>query len=132
MANSVETAKDLMTVVAGPSLLGTAALLTYAKKVFDAPERKPAKGWLAVLAGLALCAWMTVFVVWAAPTVVRSWTSDGEANATLALLSATWLVALGFILVLLVRFPTAARYLAEAYRTDQGPLPVRLLRRMFS
>ena len=42
--SSVDTAKDLMTFAAGPTLLGTAAVVAYANKILSAPERSPRKG----------------------------------------------------------------------------------------
>lgn len=130
MAAMVDTAKDLMTFAGGPSMIGTAGLLAYARKVLDSSERDPSKGWLALGAGVALMAWMAVFLTWAAPTVLRSWRADGDANVTLVLLSVTWLAA-GVLVVLLLRgAPSAARYLTEAYREGEGPWLVRVLRRV--
>jgi hypothetical protein len=125
MASSIDTAKDLLTFVGGPSALGTAALLAYTKKIFEGRDRRPGPGWTALVAGLALIVWMIVFVVWAAPTVFRSWAADGSPDVTLVLLSVTWFLAVSLVGLMLLRSPVAGRYLIEAYREGDGPWLVR-------
>lgn len=121
-----------MTFAGGPSLVGTAALLGYAKRVFEANERTPSKGWTALAAGSVLALWMLVFVGWSAPTVLRSWTAHGVPEVSLVLLSATWVAAIGLVGLLLVRSRAAARYLTEAYRGSEGPWLVRVFRRVLA
>jgi hypothetical protein len=119
MSTSVETAKDLMTFAAGPSALGVGTLVVFARGVLNSDERSPRKGWLAVGAGAALVVWLLVFVSLAAGPVVDSRRDLGE--PTLILLAATWLVAIGLLVVVLGHTRRVARYLVESYRADELP-----------
>lgn len=125
-----DTAKELMTFAGGPSIVGTAVLLGYVRKILSSVERSPTKGWLALTGGVALTVWMAIFLVWALPTVLRSWGADGDANVQLVLLSVTWFAAAALVVLLVARAPLAARYLTEAYRQGEGPCLVRRLRQL--
>lgn len=128
MASSSDTATQLMTFVAGPSILGLAAVVSYVRKALGSSERDPTKGWLSLGAGVLLVSWLCVFLTWAAPTMLRSWSAGGDPKVPLVLLSASWFVAVGMLVTAVLNAPQLARYLSESYRTDEGPWPVRAIR----
>lgn len=130
MTTPTETAKDLIALAGGPSIVGVGALLAYATGTLSSAERIPRKGWLTLGAGLVLALWLVLFGVLAAPTVLDSWTARGPLEPTLVLLSATWLVAAGLFVVLMLNVRVAVRYLDESYRADERPRLLRVLRRM--
>jgi hypothetical protein len=124
------SAEDLLTFAGGPSILGVLTLLGYARGVLDSSERSPAKGWRTLGAGVLLCGWMLAFLALAGPTVWRSWFADGAVEPKLALLSATWLTAIGLLVGCLVKARAVAEYLADSYHQGDGPWLVRLIRRL--
>jgi hypothetical protein len=130
MASTTDVAEDLLTFAGGPSILGVSVLLGYARGVLDSSERNPGKGWRTLGAGVLLCAWMLAFLVLACPTVWRSWFADGPVQPKLALLTASWFAAIGLLGVCLVKARSVAEYLAESYHQDEGPWPVRFVRRI--
>lgn len=130
MASNTDTATQLMTLAGGPSILGVGALLKYAGGVLRSEEREPRKGWLTLGAGIGLCVWLLIFLVLAAPTVFRSWSADGNLQASLVLLSATWFAAVCLLVAAVIKGPELARYLSEAYRHGEGPWLVKIIRRM--
>ncbi len=130
MASPNDTAKALLTLAGGPSILGVGALLGYARNVLASNERHSGKGWRTLGAGLLLVGWLVVFVGWAAPTVLRSWFADGSPEVPLVLLSATWVAAIGLLIAAILKAPEVARYVSESYRVGEGPAAVRLLRRL--
>lgn len=69
-----------MTFVGGPSLLGIAAMTKFSGEVLNDRARVPRKGWLALGAELVVALWMVLFVVLSAPTMLRSWTTDGAVD----------------------------------------------------
>jgi hypothetical protein len=132
MPSDTDTATQLMTLVGGPPIVGVGALLTYARGVLKSNARVPAKGWRTMGAGIALCAWLLLFIGLAAPTVFRSWPVEGDPQSSLILLSATWVAALVLLVTVISKGPEVARYLSEAYRQGEGPWLVLVMRRMIS
>lgn len=130
MAASTDVAEDLLTFAGGPSILSVAVLLTYARGVLNSSDRVPGKGWLTLGAGVLLCGWMLLFLGLACPTVLRSWTSHGDVQPKLVLLSATWFAAIGLLVTAVAKAPSVARYLSDSYRQGEGPWLVRIMRRM--
>lgn len=130
MSNTVELAKDLMALAAGPAILGVSALFVYARSALDAPQRIPAKGWLTVGAGLVIVAWNLLFLLLSAPTVLQSWAARGSVSPVLVLLSATWIVSMGLVIVALLNGRRAVRYLLDSYPPASRPGFLRLLARM--
>lgn len=129
MATAVETAKDLLQLAAGPSILGVGALITYATATYSDPKRVPSKGWLALGAGVLLFGWLLLFVLLALPTVWQSWATDGTVEPVLVLLTAAWLVAIALLALVVWKVPTAVTYLTASYRPDEMPWLLRLIRR---
>ncbi len=130
MAAGTDVAEDLLTFFGGPSIVGVAALLTYARGVLDSSERTPARGWRTLGAGVLLCVWMLVFLALACTSVLRSWTSHGAVQPKLVLLSATWFVAIGLLVVCVVKARAVGQYLSESYHQGECPWLVRLIRRL--
>jgi hypothetical protein len=109
MVSNTDTATELMTLAGGPSILGVGALLTYARGVLKSDERTPLKGWLTLGAGIGLCVWLLIFLVLAAPTVLRSWFADGDPQAPLVFLSSTWFAAVCLLVAAVIKGPELAR-----------------------
>lgn len=130
MAASTDVAANLLTFAGGPSILGVAALLGYARGVLTSSDRTPGKGWLTLGAGLLLGGWMLAFLLLALPTVWRSWFASGSVQPNLLLLSATWFAAIGLLGVCLWKARAVGAYLAESYHSGEGPWPVRIIRRL--
>ncbi len=125
-----ETATSLMTFVAGPSLVGVAAMTKFSGDVLAGTTRVARKGWLALGAEAAVLLWMAVFLVMAWPTLLRSWKADGAVEPTLVLLSATAAVAVGLIIFTWSQVRPTLRYLDESYRTDARGCAIDLVRRL--
>jgi hypothetical protein len=131
MASTTDTATQLMTFVGGAFILAVgAALLDYARGVLKSDEREPGKGWRTMVAGIALCVLLLIFLWLASPTVLGSWHLHGKPQATLVLLSAAWLVALCLLLGVIINGRKVARYISEAYPSDEGPFPVKIMRQV--
>jgi hypothetical protein len=130
MTSNTDTASQLLTLAGGPSILGVGALLAYARGVLKSNERVPVKGWLTMGAGIALTLWLLMFLGLAAPTVFGSWSAEGDPQASLILLSATWFAAIALLVSAVIKGPGVARYLSEAYRQGEGPWLVSVIRRM--
>jgi hypothetical protein len=130
VAASTDVAADLLTFAGGPSILGVAALLGYARGVLTSSERTPGKGWLTLGAGLLLGGWMLAFLLLACPTVWRSWFAHGAVQPKLLLLSATWLAAIGLLGVCLWKARAVGEYLCDSYHQGEGPWLVLMLRRL--
>ena len=80
---------------------------------------------------MGVVAWLLVFLIWATSTVFESWGAMGPANVYLVLLSATWFIGLGLVVIVLAHTRRVARYLTEAYRDGEEPWLVRQLRKVF-
>jgi len=130
MASNTDTATQLLILAGGPSILGVGALLKYARGVLNSNERAPVKGWPTLGAGIVLSFWLLMFLGLAAPTVFGSWSADGDPQASLILLSATWFAAIALLVSAVIKGPEVARYLSEAYRQGEGPWLVSIIRRM--
>jgi hypothetical protein len=126
--NTADAAKDLISLAGGPSIFGVAAVLVYLTSTLSKPERSSQKGWYILGAGALLAAWMVMFISLAAPTVFGSW-SPGVVSPTLVLLSATWLIAVVLVVVLVAHAKSAASYLAESYADGEGPWLVKTIRK---
>lgn len=129
MSTDIDTAKDLLQLAGGPSVLGVGALLTYTSATFTDSKRIASKGWLALGAGLALLCWLVLFLVLSAPTVLASLIARGSVEPVLVLLTAAWLISAGLVLVVLWKAPVAFRYLIESYPPDETPWMLRSIRR---
>jgi hypothetical protein len=129
MSPDVDTAKDLLQLAGGPSVLGVGALLTYTSSTFTDSRRIASKGWLALGAGSALLCWLLLFLVLSAPTVWASLTARGPVEPILVLLAAAWVISAALVLVVSWKAPIALRYLIESYRSDETPWMLRWLRR---
>jgi hypothetical protein len=130
VAASTDVAADLLTFAGGPSIVSVAILLRYARCVLNGSDRTPAKGWLALGAGVLLCGWMLLFLGLACPTVWRSWFAGGSVEPKLVLLSAAWFAAIGLLAVCLWKARAVGRYLSESYHKGEGPWLLRMLRRL--
>lgn len=131
MSATTDTAKDLVAFLAGPPAAGTAILFGYVSKVMTSRKRSKRKGWTVVGAGLLLATWFVLFLIMAFPPMVGSWTSDGDLEPLLVLLSGAGAVAVGGLILLFTQVGRVARYLSGAYHRDDAPWHVRFLRKVF-
>jgi hypothetical protein len=127
---ATDTATNLMTFVAGPSLLGIATMMKFSGEVLKDRARVPRTGWLALGAEVVVALWTALFVVLAAPTMLRSWTADGAVEPTLVLLTATALVAIGVLAVSASRVMPTLRYVDDSHRPDDHGWAIDLIRRL--
>lgn len=129
MSAATDTASDLLKMAAGTPLFGVASIGSYYAAVMKNDEREPIKGWFTLAAGVALVAWLTLFVCLAAPAVLHSWTARGTVEPVLVTLSGTWVVSLVFIAVALTRTRQVCAYLLDSYHQGHTPWMLRWLRR---
>lgn len=118
-------------LLGGPAVVGVAVLFGYARGVLSKAARDPHAGWLTFGAGTVLVSWFTVFLLLSTSDVIHSWGVHGKTEPAFVLLTASWLVGIGLLLVTVWNARRAARYLSECYRTGDWPLPVRVLRFLF-
>lgn len=130
MTSSSDSAKDLLTLAGGPSILGVTALLGYLRGVLSDSRRIPRKGWTSLGAGLVLLAWLSVFLVWASPTVWQSWFAQGDPKIHLFLLSATWVLAGGLVMLAVRKGRDVLTYISESYHSTDDFLALRMVRRV--
>lgn len=129
MSDTLSNAKDLLQFAAGPSIVGVGALLAYATNVYNDDKRVPAKGWLALGAGVVLFVWIVLFIGLAIPTLWRSWTGTGTVEPILVLLNATATVAICLGVVIIWHTPKALDYLRKSYDPESLPRLLRSRRR---
>jgi polyferredoxin len=126
---STETARELILLAGGPSIIGVSALLTYLVRTLAGDDRIPRKGWLALGSGCLIAVWLGLLLIVAAPLVWKSWNTPGAMDPILVFLSATWVLAAVLLTALMFKGKAVCRYLAESYPPREGPWSVRLLRR---
>lgn len=118
----MSTPTELISLAGGPSIFGVGALSIYIRDVLADYRRIPRMAWRVLASCAAMAAWLSVFIVWAAPTVFESWLADGKLQVDLFLLSASWIVAIGLLtLDLAWHVPRSLRYLDESYPSGTAP-----------
>jgi hypothetical protein len=126
---TTETARELIIFAGGPSVIAISAVLAYLVRTLTGRDRIPRKGWLALGAGCFVLVWIGLFLVLAAPMAWGSWGGSGPLDPILVFLTATWIIAAGLFVGLIVKSRIVFRYLAESYPVGEGPWLVRVFSR---